>query len=479
MLQSVWLTEIWLTGFSWLQTADVSPWLWLPSTILAVIVFVLGRRLLAVRGERDRLEGKLAAESNRANRLENENRQLEKSAWKAEARASAAEETLEALKQEQPEADCGWLESVYASDFMGIAHLDKAGRIIEANQGLRVILELEAEALDGLLFTDLVLEEDRHFLADLPDPLTEVHYFEVRLCSGEHRECWCKISVSGIAADFRSEASLLVMIEDIQDRKELALALEKRARELARSNKELEQFALIASHDLNEPLNKIVAFGRLLEDECRDRVSKEGEEYLGYMISAAGRMQNLITSLFQLAQVTVKTHPFQPVDMNALVEDVLADFRFRIEETEAKITVDPLPVVYGDAVQLTQLVQNLVGNALKFHFPDTPPVVHISSRQEVMIDDPAYPGRKRRMCRLSVKDQGIGFDSLNDERLFNAFQRLHPKGHYEGAGIGLAICRKIVERHDGYIFARSKPGSGAEFRVVLPVSQSADEPADE
>ena len=434
-------------------------------TIIAVLVW----RLLASRGLVDqvgRLTDERDHERNRAARLETENRALEKSAWNAEARATAAEGALEETGKDGE--DHGWLWSVYASAFMGIAHLDHSGRIIEANQGLRAILELKAEALDGMSFLDLVVAEDQSMLADVLDDATGPLTFELRLCLGDHRMRWCKLSVSGIAPDAHGEATLLILVEDIQDRKELALALEDRARELGRSNKELEQFALTASHDLNEPLDKIVAFGKLLEEESRGKVGEEGEEYLGYMTSAAGRMQNLISSLFELAQVTVKAHPFEAVDMNALMEEILIDYRLRIEETKAEVTVGSLPVVYGDAVQLAQLMQSLLGNALKFHFPDAAPVLTISGKDGMMVDDPDHPGQQRRMCRFSVKDQGIGFDSLNDERIFNAFQRLHPKGHYEGTGIGLAICRKIVERHGGYIFARSKPGEGAEFRVVLP-----------
>jgi light-regulated signal transduction histidine kinase (bacteriophytochrome) len=244
---------------------------------------------------------------------------------------------------------------------------------------------------------------------------------------------------------------------------ELAAANEK----LRISNRELQDFASVASHDLQEPLRKILAFGDRLEARSGAALGEEGKDYLGRMKSAAARMQALISDLLAFSRVTTKAQPFVQVDLNEVAFEVLIDLEARIHETRAVIRFDPLPAVEADPVQMRQLFQNLMGNALKFRKPDVTPQIHV--RAETAREEADGPAGGR--YRIFVQDNGIGFDEKYLDRIFNVFQRLHGRGEYEGTGIGLAVCRKIAERHGGTITATSRPGEGSTFAVTLPLKQ--------
>ncbi len=249
---------------------------------------------------------------------------------------------------------------------------------------------------------------------------------------------------------------------DITARKQVQHALERQAAELARSNGELEQFAYVASHDLQEPLRKILAFGDRLKTKCGDQLPEEGRDYLVRMQNAAVRMQTLIHDLLALSRVATQPHPFGPVDLQDIVKHVLSDFESRIERVQGRVEIGVLPAIIADRLQMAQLFQNLIGNALKFQRPGEPPVVKISSGY---LSNP----EEALSCRIEVEDNGIGFEEKHVDRIFQVFQRLHGRGEYEGSGIGLSICRKIAERHGGFITASGTPGAGAKFTVVLPV----------
>ncbi len=236
--------------------------------------------------------------------------------------------------------------------------------------------------------------------------------------------------------------------------------------ELARANAELQDFAYIASHDLQEPLRKIQSFSQRIKDKFSDAIPEQGRDYLDRLHNAASRMSGLISDLLELSRVTTKAKPFSRVDLKALAQDVVGDLEARLEMAGGRVEVGELPVLEGDPTQLRQLLQNLIGNALKFHRKGVAPVVLIAGES-----DPAAGS-----CRVSVADNGIGFDEKYASRIFAVFQRLHGKSAYEGTGIGLAICRKVVERHRGEIVAHSEEGEGATFVITLPLSQS--EPAE-
>lgn len=237
--------------------------------------------------------------------------------------------------------------------------------------------------------------------------------------------------------------------------------LERANRRLKQSNAELERFAAAASHDLQEPLRKIRAFGERLESRFGELLPARGRDYLARMRSAAERMSQLIDGLLTFARITTRAKPFEPVCVEEVVRDVLPDLEVRIEQCHGRVEVGDLPCLDADPLQLRLLFQNLIGNALKFHRPDTPPVVRVYE-ESTRHDD----------CRrVVVEDNGTGFDEKYLDRIFKVFERLHGRGSYEGTGIGLAIADKIVGRHRGRLTAESTPGAGSRFIVTLPVRQ--------
>lgn len=245
----------------------------------------------------------------------------------------------------------------------------------------------------------------------------------------------------------------------------------RQRQELTRSNQELQEFASIASHDLQEPLRKISAFSYQLKTKFSEVLPAQGRDYLERMENAGQRMQTLIDDLLILSRVTTKAQPFVRVNLNQVTQEVLSDLEVRIQQTGARVEVSNLPTIDADPLQMRQLLQNLIGNALKFHRQEEPRLVKIYSQHPHDGDDPAKNSSAVECCQIIVEDNGIGFEQKYLERIFNAFQRLHGRSAYEGTGIGLAICRKIAERHGGSITATSTLGQGAKFIVTLPLEQ--------
>ena len=244
--------------------------------------------------------------------------------------------------------------------------------------------------------------------------------------------------------------------------------------ELERSNRELQDFAFVASHDLQEPLRKIQAFGDRLRTVQGPKFDDQGRDYLDRMNNAAGRMHTLINDLLGYSRVTTKAQPFEPTDLNKIVDGVLGDLETRIDETGGKVDVGNLPTIDADQTQMGQLFQNLIANALKFKKEDLAPKVSVNG--EIFKGELSSISRSmpEDLVRVTVSDNGIGFDEKYLDRIFTPFQRLHGRNEYEGTGIGLAVCRKIVERHGGSLTAKSTPGEGSTFIVVLPLKQTKE-----
>lgn len=251
---------------------------------------------------------------------------------------------------------------------------------------------------------------------------------------------------------------LLGISVDITDQKQAEESLARKATELARSNAELEQFAYVASHDLREPLRKIDSFIKLIQTDC-NKMNSTCIDYLGRIQKSAVRMEKLVTDLLLLARVTTHGHPFLPVQLNDVVQDVLGDLDDLRQRVGGQVEVGALPVVDADRMQMHQLFQNLIANALKFSMPGQSPIVRVS----------AHPNGEDAWI-IEVADNGIGFSEAQCEQLFQPFQRLHGRS-YEGTGIGLSICQKIVHRHNGTIRAHGVPHQGATFIVMLPARQ--------
>jgi PAS domain S-box-containing protein len=244
--------------------------------------------------------------------------------------------------------------------------------------------------------------------------------------------------------------------EEITKRQAIEEELHEYSQNLARSNQELEDFAYVASHDLQEPLRKIQAFGNLLESEYADKLNTEGADYLRRMRSAASRMSTLIEDLLSFSRVTTRKNPSARVNLDTIINEVVGDLETRIQDVDGIVTIGPMPSVTADPTHMRQLFQNLIANALKFHQPGTQPVITVTSKSD------------EDMIEIRVSDNGIGFDEKYLDRIFSVFQRLHDRKTYEGTGIGLAVCRKIVERYNGTITAESKKNKGSTFIIRLP-----------
>ncbi len=257
---------------------------------------------------------------------------------------------------------------------------------------------------------------------------------------------------------------ILLAIEDITARRLTEWRLAEQHRELERSNAALDEFASVASHDLQEPLRKILSFGDLLSTSAGPALDGTAREYLARMLSAAARMRTLISDLLLYSQVTTRVQPFVRTDLARVAREVIADLETSIAESGGRVEVGELPVIDADALQMRQLLQNLLGNALKYRQKNTPPVVRLGC---------SSPPPGGQHCTITVSDNGIGFNEKHAGKIFRMFVRLHGRAEYEGSGIGLAICRKIVERHGGTIAATSTAGAGATFSVTLPVTQAA------
>jgi len=279
---------------------------------------------------------------------------------------------------------------------------------------------------------------------------------------------------SKIARDITKQKQLLEALET--GREELESQVMERTADLKRanlhlqnSNEELERFAYVASHDLQEPLRKIQAFGNLLLERNEQDLNNNGKNYVNRMINAANRMQSLIEALLEFSRATLMEKKFEKRDLNLLIDEVIKEFQERADDKEAIIEVAPLPHLTVIPFQFKQMLSNIISNSLKYSKPDEKPVIEITSQilDEQEINDPGAV-KETSYCKLTISDNGIGFENEHAERIFELFQRLHGRHEYGGSGIGLSICKKIMENHEGFIRAESKPGKGATFHIYIP-----------
>jgi PAS domain S-box-containing protein len=326
------------------------------------------------------------------------------------------------------------------------------------------------ENLYGWLMEDAVGENVNELLQpNFPIPLVEIVALveDQGHWEGEitHRtRSGCAVTVASrwsLERDDEGKPSRVLEVNrDITERKRAEEALEASIKELARSNAELQQFAYVASHDLQEPLRMVANFTQLLAERYGDKVDQDARDFMGYAVEGATRMQTLIEDLLALSRVGTQGKKFAPVRLDDALGGAVANLEFAIRESGALVSHDELPVVEADFFQMVRLLQNLIGNGIKFNSGE-PPRIHISA------------ARTGNEWTFSVRDNGIGFAPQYAERIFTIFQRLQARGKYPGTGMGLAICRKIAERHHGRIWAESQPGSGSTFYFTIPAANPA------
>lgn len=315
-----------------------------------------------------------------------------------------------------------------ADDDGGINHEDHAGAVYRADDGAGVNQEDHAGVVHRA-------DDDVFRRADGSE--FAVEYVAAPILEGGRATGW------------------VMTFRDVTERRTAARALEDRARDLARSNSDLEQFAYVASHDLQEPLRAIVSYIQLIERWYKGQLDERADRYIAHAVEGARRMQALINDLLAYSRVGRRGEAFVPTDVEAVVEQALAVLRIAVEESGACVTHDPLPTITADATQLGQIFQNLIGNAIKFH-GEAAPRVHISAE------------RRDGEWLFSVRDNGIGIGPEYRDRVFVIFQRLHARDEYPGTGIGLAVCKKVVERHGGQLWLDSEVGRGSTFCFTIP-----------
>lgn len=341
-----------------------------------------------------------------------------------------------------------------------IFRVDQAGRVSSWSRGAELIYGYSADEILGSPYASLLP-------ADSPPQrqLTEVAR-EGRLKA----ESWCvrktgvrfwaDIVLTALRDETGANLGCVAVVRDATQRRATAQVLERRTADLSRSNLELSQFAYVASHDLSAPLHKVKAFAERLKDRLEGRLDEESRDYLRRMLRAVEGMQALIDALLELARVTTRGAAAAEIDLAVLAKDVIDGLDQAVARSRARVEIGALPRINADPLQMRQLLQNLVSNALKFHKPGASP--HVRIRGKATGDG---------LCELVVSDNGIGFEMKFAERIFQPFQRLQAPYEYEGTGMGLAICRRIAARHGGTISASSEPGRGSDFKVILPISQ--------
>jgi len=396
----------------------------------------------------------------------------------------------EELRRTQKELEASRNEylSLFNSAPVGFVTVNAKGLVTRANRAAEEMLAVSGKELIGRSFSKRVYPADYSSYFSMLKRLAphgDIGSCELRMIAKGGGLIYIRMEATAILDEAGGFSSWHFALSDITVHKEAQAALKKahddlelrvreRTAELGKANaelnrynkrleelnKELHDFAFVASHDLAEPLRKVKSFGDILADKCATSLDEASRDYIRRMQTAAARMQNLLNSLLAYSRVNTKAEPIKRTDLGKCVEEALSDLEIIIKEKKARVEVGDLPTVRADRVQMIQLFQNLIGNALKYHRNAEEPHVRIYSRKA---------GDEKGAYEILVEDNGIGFEEKYLDTIFLPFQRLHGRSSdYEGVGMGLAICRKIVERHGGEITARSRLGEGSTFIVTLP-----------
>jgi len=319
------------------------------------------------------------------------------------------------------------------------------------NRQLAYILGYEEDELIGKPSLSFVLAEDRDAVRENAVRMLKGGGslgYEFRIINKQAKIKWVMETVVPIY--YRRKRATLGSLIDVTERKQMEERLQQITAEMQRSNTELEQFAYVISHDLQEPLRMVSSYTQLLAKRYSNKLDADADEFISYAVNGAKRMQTLLHDLLEYSRVGTRGKPFSPVNCEHVVEQAMANLKIAIKECSASVSYDTLPTVIGDEGQLVRLFQNLIGNALKFR-QDEAPQVQITAQ------------RRNNIVTFSIKDNGIGIDPQHSQSIFEIFRRLHTREEYPGTGMGLAICKKIVERHGGHISVQSQPGQGSTF----------------
>ncbi len=343
------------------------------------------------------------------------------------------------------------------------------GKIMDVNQATELVTGVSRERLIGSDFSDYFTEPHKAnegYLKVLAEGLVRDYPLTIRHVSGSTMDVLYNAAVykneagevQGVFAAARDVTQRKRAEEELNHyREHLEELVAQRTEELSRSNRDLEQFAYAASHDLQEPLRMVAGYLQLLSERYKGQLDEKADKYIDYAVDGAGRMSILIRDLLDYSRVNTRGEKLRNVDSKKALESALRNLGSAIKESGATVTHDSLPVVRADQTQLAQLFQNLVGNAIKFRSPERPPQIHVSVRKD------------QTHWLFRVQDNGIGFEQQYEDKIFMIFQRLHGRGQYPGTGIGLAICKRIVERHGGNIWAASEPDKGTNFFFTIPI----------
>lgn len=360
----------------------------------------------------------------------------------------------------------------------GAVTLNDQGVILYSNSTFASMTGTPLSSVIGMRFLELMAGDSKDSFKSIFDSSWNADCrIEVKLASTRGD---IPVQLSLAVLELQEGTSLSVIITDLSEQKKTQSQLQNGNEQLAQSNRALElsnsdlqQFASVASHDLQEPLRKIQIFSKLLKDgKCRNL--EQSEKYLDKIIDSADRMKTLIIDVLNYSKLSSTDRDFSAFSLNLVLQELVDDFEMIIAEKNAVIHIGELPEIEGNRGQIRQVFQNILSNALKFTKPDLDPEIRISSRRiaSKAFDSPEQPGGP--YCLLSIRDNGIGFDEKYVKNIFTLFERLHSKTTYEGTGIGLAITNRIIEKHHGLVTAKSDPGAGAEFLIILPVNQDSN-----